>query len=242
AVQVVERLFTVARHDDLVGEIVFLQRRQGELNVFRVVLDDQDASQVVHDGLLLCFGNREIESRAAIQLSFSPHSASVTVDDALNGREAYAGALEFLGTVETLEYAEQLAHISHVEPDPVVLDANHDLARCVFHGSDLDLGPSPRARELHRVGDEVDHRDPQQGTVATHVRQGADSPVDLTPVRVAPHLTEGVLDDQLEADGGLLDLATSHSRKGQQVIDQGAHPFRRFPDHQGVAPALLVQD
>src|SRR5262249_9166663 len=46
--QVLERLLAVARDDDLVGQVVLGEGRQRQLDVFRVVLDEQDAPHFRH--------------------------------------------------------------------------------------------------------------------------------------------------------------------------------------------------
>ena len=62
--------------------------------------------------------------------------------------------------VEALEYAEKLFHVLHVETDAIVLDEHDDLVLLAIAASDLDLRLRPRARELDRVGNEVDQRKP----------------------------------------------------------------------------------
>jgi hypothetical protein len=42
-----------------------------------------------------------------IDRSLGPDHPSMAIDDALNGRQAYAGAFKFFGTMETLKHAEQ---------------------------------------------------------------------------------------------------------------------------------------
>src|SRR5882724_13287645 len=65
-------------------------------------------------------GEREVEGRALINLAVRPDVAAVATHDALDGCEAYAGSLEFPHRVQSLEHAEQLGGIGHVEADSVV--------------------------------------------------------------------------------------------------------------------------
>src|SRR5262249_12698270 len=46
-IQIVESLFAVAGHDDLVRKLIFVKSREGQLNVSRVVLDDQNFLRAV---------------------------------------------------------------------------------------------------------------------------------------------------------------------------------------------------
>src|SRR5437588_9356599 len=83
---------------------------------------------------------REIEGRPAIESAFRPGAAAVALHDAANIGEPDPGPLEFVGAVEPLKYAEQLARILHVEADAVVADGRDDFP-CVGRGRpDLDLG------------------------------------------------------------------------------------------------------
>src|SRR5436305_8528922 len=71
---------------------------------------------------LLKVREREVEGRSPINRAFSPDAASVPIDDALNSRQPDACALEFIGSVEALERAEQLVGKSHVEASAVIAD------------------------------------------------------------------------------------------------------------------------
>jgi hypothetical protein len=46
---------------------------------------------------ILCFRKREVERRALIQRSFTPHPPAMAVDDALNGGQSYSGAFKLFG-------------------------------------------------------------------------------------------------------------------------------------------------
>jgi hypothetical protein len=47
-VEVIQRLLTVTRHGDLIDQVVFLKGRQGEFDIPRIVLNQENASQFSH--------------------------------------------------------------------------------------------------------------------------------------------------------------------------------------------------
>jgi hypothetical protein len=51
----------------------------------------------------------EIKRRAAIDRGFGPDTAAVTLDDALDDRQADTGACEILCAMQALKHVEQLA-------------------------------------------------------------------------------------------------------------------------------------
>src|SRR2546430_14832356 len=83
---------------------------------------------------------REVERRSPIDGSLGPDPAAVPGDDAPDRRETDAGALEFGRGVQSLEHAEQLVHVLHVEAGTVVPDQERPLS-VHLGGSELDLRP-----------------------------------------------------------------------------------------------------
>src|SRR4030042_585523 len=65
----------------------------------------------------------------------------------LDDRPSHARALEFPGGVESLEDAEELARVAHVEARPVVAH-EVDPATVLLARTDLDPGDLPRGGEL----------------------------------------------------------------------------------------------
>src|SRR5215468_9376022 len=84
-------------------------------------------------------GHRDEESRACIHQPFGPHLPTVAMDDPLHGGEADSGAFESIGPVETLEDAEELVDVSHVEADAVVPDEQRHCLVLLVQTTDLDL-------------------------------------------------------------------------------------------------------
>jgi hypothetical protein len=66
-----------------------------------------------------------VERRALLDLRLGPHSATLPEQESLHGRQAEAVALEQIGGVETLEGAEELLGIVHVEAGAVVAHNAH---------------------------------------------------------------------------------------------------------------------
>src|SRR5206468_11947941 len=95
-------------------------------------------------------GQGEMERGAPVRDALRPHAPAVSLHDTLHQRQTHARTLEFLGSMQAAEYLEQLVGVSHVEPDPVVLDE-------VYHfpplgaGADADVGTRPPAAELDGV-------------------------------------------------------------------------------------------
>jgi hypothetical protein len=82
----------------------------------------------------------------------------MTMDDALNSRQADAGPFERFGLVQTLEDAKQLVGIPHVETDSVVPDEHDRLVFLSSGASYLDLRLRTCPGEFDGVGDEIDER------------------------------------------------------------------------------------
>src|SRR5262249_40123262 len=123
-----------------------------------------------------CPGEREIEGRALIDRAFRADMPTVPVNDALNGRQTDAGAVELLGPMQALKHPEQLVRVAHVESCAVVPDEDFDLVAPAFGAADRDLGPVPMPRELDRVRDQVHESDLQHEPVAVARRQGTHIP------------------------------------------------------------------
>ena len=86
-----------------------------------------------------------------IDLRLGPDAPSVTVHKPPYIRESDAGAFELVRAMEPLKHAEQLVHILHVEADPIVANEHDGLAVRIARHADLNAGPRPRCRVLHRI-------------------------------------------------------------------------------------------
>ena len=77
-------------------------------------------------------GQREVKRRAFVRLAFGPDAPAMAGDDAVDDRQADAGAFEIVGAMQALEHAEEFLRVALVEADAVVADEVHRLAvdRC----------------------------------------------------------------------------------------------------------------
>ena len=89
------------------------------------------------------------------------------MDDALHRREADPGALEFALSVQSLERAEELPAVRHVEPRAVVADRERRLA-VLRRGAEDQMRGRALPREFPRVLDEVRERDAHESCVGLH--------------------------------------------------------------------------
>src|ERR1700737_3390251 len=119
---------------------------------------------------LISSGQCEREHRAVIHFAFGPHSSAVSGNYAVDDRKPYAGAAELVGAMQTLEYAEQLSRVVHVEADTIVSDGIVVL-RADLTATDLDERPRRLAAVLDRIGDEIRPHLAQQTTIAAGGRQ-----------------------------------------------------------------------
>src|SRR5271166_2793982 len=102
----------------------------------------------------------------------------MSMNNALNGSQPYTSTFKRVRRVKTLEYAEQLVYVFHIESDSIVPNEDHHLVFLIF-ASDFDLGRRACAREFNRVRNQVDQRQPQHGAVSIPGRQRAHSPNDI---------------------------------------------------------------
>src|ERR1035437_8806820 len=70
----------------------------------------------------------EIEGGAFINRGFGPEVPAVLAHDPVHGGQPDAGALEVLGPMEALEYAEQFVGVFHIKADAVVADEDGAVA------------------------------------------------------------------------------------------------------------------
>src|SRR2546427_11833582 len=115
----------------------------------------------------------EIERGALIHFPFRPDPAAVPLHDPLDDREAHAGAVELLSTVQPLEYPEQFVRVPRVKSRAVVLYVIRRLP-AIRSGADFDPRAGAVARELRGVLQQIAHHRAQQSTVATSWWQGID--------------------------------------------------------------------
>jgi hypothetical protein len=97
------------------------------------------------------FRQRKIKSGASIDGSFGSHRPAVPVNDALHGRQSYAGAFKLVGPMEALKYTEQLVDILHLKSDAVVPHEDFYLVCTSVGRANLDFGGASCAREFDRI-------------------------------------------------------------------------------------------
>src|SRR2546422_1927634 len=93
--------------------------------------------------------------RALIDGRLGPDAPTVAMDDALHNRQAHARPFILFGAVQALEHAEELANVLHMKAHTIVLDEIDALAPYLA-AADFDHRDLPLARELERVGEQVD--------------------------------------------------------------------------------------
>src|SRR6267143_205557 len=96
----------------------------------------------------------EVDGRPLVGRADGPHAAPVPVHDALNRGQADADAGELVLAVQSLERAEELVHVGHVEPGAIVLNEVGLLARFLAD-PEFDPGRLALPRELPRIPDQV---------------------------------------------------------------------------------------
>src|SRR5882724_7421984 len=100
---------------------------------------------------------REKEGGTFVQLGFGPHPASMAGNQPMNDGKAHPGSGKLLDPVQTLEHAEELVVIAHVEADAVVLDEkSHVIVRVLRgHETHFDLRHCPGRAILECIRQQV---------------------------------------------------------------------------------------
>ncbi len=92
-----------------------------------------------------------------IKHSFSPDDASMTMHNALHGRQSDACALEFNGSMEALKGTEWLTGISHIESRTIITDEISGVAILLF-STEGDLCRLPLRSKLPGIPKQVIQR------------------------------------------------------------------------------------
>src|SRR5256714_1303660 len=185
-------------------------------------------------------GEGEVEGRPLVHGPLGPGATPVTIDDALDGGEAYPSALELVAAVETLERAEQLAGVRHVEARAVVADEVDCLATLLLP-PESDLRRVALRGELPGVAQKVDEHDFQQSLVAARREPVLD--VDRhRPLAIAlAQLSDDRARELAQVDGLAAHLGSGDARELQHVVNQLGHLLARAAHLPQIALALLVQ-
>src|SRR5258708_5811609 len=119
----------------------------------------------------------ERESRAAADGAFRPNPAPVPGEDALDGGQADAVALELVRVVQPLERLEQFVRVGGIETGAVVADEVNRPA-ALLPGAEFDSRRGVPLRVLEGVAEQVLQRDLQQVAVAVGREVRSDDPLD----------------------------------------------------------------
>ena len=87
--------------------------------------------------------------------------------------------------VQALKHAEEFAGILRIKTRAVVANENHRFAFATGSATDFDFGLGASAGELDGIGNQIDQRHAQQGTVRPHRWQRVDFPDNVSLLRVA---------------------------------------------------------
>src|SRR5262249_5348033 len=143
--------------------------------------------------------------------TFGPDSASVAMDNSLNGRQSYTGAFERLGLVKALKHPKQLIRVLHIKPDSVVSDEHDRLIVFSIDTSHLDLRVRPCARELDGIQQEIHQCDREHRTVGIYIGKCSKCPRNIAPYRLRRCFTYGVRHELFEAEERLSRFGTPDS-------------------------------
>src|SRR5437588_5867355 len=175
---------------------------------------------------LLEVGEGEVEGCPLVHGPLGPHPTAVTIDDALDGGEADARAFELVAAVETLERAEQLSGVSHVEARAIVADEVNGLALLALP-TESDLRRVALRCELPGVAQKVREHDLQQALVAVRFEVVFDADRQRTCGVALPQLCDDRACQLAQAHGLAPHLASRDARKLQHVVNQLRHLLAR---------------
>jgi len=86
----------------------------------------------------------------------------------------------------------------------------------------------PEAGELYRIGNQINQRHSQQGTVGLRRRQRMDIPRDISSFCLRLEIAQGIPDQLVKMDFRLVQFRAPDAREIQQVVNQIPHPFGRL--------------
>src|SRR5437588_3531784 len=130
-------------------------------------------SQSMRDSEGVGVGQCKGELRSPAEFRLGPDASAVARDDALDDREADAGAGKLVLPMQALKDAKQLVVVAHVEARAVVAHAVNQVCAAALAG-DLYPRRGLAAAVLQRVGQQVDPDLPEQRGVAVRGGQRAD--------------------------------------------------------------------
>src|SRR5262249_55018495 len=154
-----------------------------------------------------------------VDLALRPNAPLVPLNDSLDEGESYTGPFEVVSRMESLEDAEELVHVFHLEADAVV--ANEvDVLAALDTNTDLESSDFPGTGVLDRVCDEVREHLPEQGPVPAHRRQGIDRSFDPAFRTLRQDLLERDFGQRLHVDVRQAHGGPAHPGEFEEVIDE----------------------
>src|SRR5829696_2480940 len=154
------------------------------------------------------------------------------MDDALDGGEPYAGALELLRAVQPLEGAEELVGVGHLEARPVVA---HVVDRDAAPAAELLLHPELYAGlgllrgELPGVADQVLQSHPEEPRVPPDLDPLLGRELHLSLRPRLPQTLGHLLGQGAQSYALAVHGAARHAREAQQVVYEASHPLAGGP-------------
>src|SRR5450759_996500 len=167
----------------------------------------------------------EEEGRALLGDTLGPGAAAMSGDNAADSRQADAGAGKRRRLVQTLEYAEQLVDVAHVESSAVVANPENALFPYVVV-ADFDDRVLRSRRILYRIVQEVLPCELHHGGIRDDDGQWSQAPRDSAILDVRHQDRANLLDQRLHVDGLKAKRVLTQSRIDQEVLDQRGHPPR----------------
>ena len=163
------------------------------------------------------------------------------MDDALHGRQTYAGAFESSRTGVDVEiHQTACAHTSYRNR---LRCPSQTLPRRRFLLSRQPISISARERvrvNLIALAIRLTNTSLSIGRSPNVSGKRSDGPGNIAPLGVPLQVQEHLLDQLFQADRPLASFGAGDPGKGQEVVDQGAHPLRRLQDGFHVAQTLLI--
>src|SRR5688572_15871767 len=106
---------------------------------------------------MICLGSRKCKIKCCsfLHCCFGPNPAAMPFNDALYNGKPDASAFKLSAAVKTLEDAEKLFRVLHVETRPVVANEIHCLS-ILFEGTHFDDSLWLSPRKLECIGEKID--------------------------------------------------------------------------------------
>src|SRR5579863_5067676 len=171
----------------------------------------------------------EIHGCALTLAAVGPYLAAMTGHDPVHDGQPDAGTFELIRGMQTLEDAEELLRIAHVEARAVVAHVVHRLIS-LTERPELDAGRIPAAAEFKRIGEQIDQYLLNQRRIAPAVGELPDLNHGRRAGARGGEPGEDLQSQRAQRHAQALERRAAHAREMQQVIDELAHASRSGPD------------